>query len=283
MLTYPAIDPVAFHIPLGWLSSLTKLASYLPLSWPVYWYGLMYLFGFLLAWQLLAMRVRRSPRGFTQENLVDLLFYVALGVIIGGRLGYVIFYEPQMIWSDPIAILKTWNGGMSFHGGLLGVVVATLIYAKQIHKHLLAVTDLFLPVLPIGLGLGRIGNFINAEMWGQVTTVPWGMVFPNGGPLPRHPSQLYEFLLEGVLLFIILWCYSRKPKPMGAVSGLFLIGYGIFRCFIEFFRDLEPQNAGYVAFGWFTEGQMLSLPMILAGILMMLWAYRHHSQPRGNL
>ncbi|TAK74237.1 MAG: prolipoprotein diacylglyceryl transferase [Gammaproteobacteria bacterium] len=255
MLTYPTINPIAFHI----------------FSWPVYWYGLMYLIGFVAGWGLLALRARRSPGAFTSDQLSDIVFYAALGAIIGGRLGYILFYDGQTLISDPLFIFQTWKGGMSFHGGLLGVLIALWLFARKLGKPFLALTDLVAPVVPIGLGAGRIGNFINGELWGRITTVPWGMVFPNGGPYPRHPSQLYEFFLEGVVLFLILWIYSSKPRPLGAVSGLFAIGYGVFRCTVEFFREPDAP-IGYF-FGWLTEGQLLSLPLILVGIILLIWAY----------
>jgi phosphatidylglycerol---prolipoprotein diacylglyceryl transferase len=258
MLTYPTINPVAFHIG----------------SWPVYWYGLMYLVGFLGGWGVLSLRVRYSPRGFTQDQLSDVVFYSAVGAIIGGRFGYMLFYDWRALFSDPLFIFKTWMGGMSFHGGLLGVLIALVLCAKKLKKPFLALTDLMSPAVPIGLGAGRIGNFINGELWGRVTDVPWSMVFPHAGTLPRHPSQLYEFALEGVLLFIILWVYSRKPKPLGAVSGLFAICYGVFRCIAECFREPDLP-IGYVAFGWLTEGQLLSVPLILVGLVLMIWAGKH--------
>jgi phosphatidylglycerol:prolipoprotein diacylglycerol transferase len=261
MLTYPEINPVAFHLG----------------SWPVYWYGLMYLVGFLGGWGFLSWRLRRSDRGFTQDELSDIVFFAAIGAIAGGRLGYMLFYDFFGLISNPLTVLQTWKGGMSFHGGLLGVVVAIFFSARKMHKPFLALTDLISPVVPIGLGAGRIGNFINSELWGRVTDVPWAMVFPNAGPYPRHPSQLYEFLLEGVVLFIILWVYSRKIRPLGAVSGLFAICYGIFRIFVEFFREPDTQ-VGYLAFGWLTEGQLLSLPLVLVGIALMVWAYRNKTK-----
>lgn len=257
MLNYPNIDPVAFHIG----------------SWPVYWYGLMYLVGFGAGWILLSWRLRTSPRGFTQEQLSDIAFFAALGAIIGGRLGYMLFYDWANLIADPLLIFQTWKGGMSFHGGLLGVLVAMWLCARKFHSTFLTLTDFIAPIVPIGLGAGRIGNFINGELWGRATTVPWGMVFPNGGPVPRHPSQLYEFLLEGVVLFIILWIYSRKVRPLGAVSGVFALGYGIFRFTVEFFREPDAQ-IGYIAFDWLTEGQLLSIPLILVGIILIVWAYR---------
>lgn len=256
MIAYPSINPVAFHI----------------FSWPVYWYGLMYLVGFVAGWALLSLRTHYSPRGFTQEQVSDIVFYTALGAIIGGRLGYMLFYDWRVLLSDPLLIFQTWKGGMSFHGGLLGVLVAMLIFARKTHKPFLALTDFVAPFVPIGLGAGRIGNFINGELWGRVTDVSWGMVFPNAGSLPRHPSQLYEFTMEGVLLFLILFIYSWKPRPMGAVSGMFALFYGIFRCIAEFFREPDVQ-IGYL-FGGITEGQLLSLPLILVGIILLVYSYR---------
>lgn len=251
MLTYPQIDPVAFYLG----------------SWPVHWYGLMYLVGFLGGWAILSLRLRYHNRGFTQEQLADIVFYAALGAIIGGRLGYMLFYDWRILFSDPLMVFQTWRGGMSFHGGLIGTFIALYLCAKKIKKPVLALTDLIAPAVPIGLGAGRIGNFINGELWGRVTTMPWGMVFPNAGPMPRHPSQLYEFALEGIVLFMILWVYSRKPRALGAVSGVFAIFYGIFRCSIEFFREPDAP-IGYF-FGWVTEGQLLSIPLIAIGLLLL--------------
>ncbi len=257
MLTYPMMNPVALQLG--------------PLA--IHWYGLMYLFGFIAGWALLVMRVRHSPRGFTSEQIADILFYAALGIILGGRLGYMFFYNFDDAIHHPLQILWIWQGGMSFHGGLLGVIIAMFLYARKIGKSLGDITDLIVPVVPIGLGAGRIGNFINGELWGRVTDMPWGMVFPTGGDLPRHPSQLYEFFLEGVLLFLVLWFFSKKERPRWAVSGLFLLLYGIFRFTVEFFRNPDPQ-INFVAFGWMTEGQLLSFPMIVIGFMILLWAYR---------
>ncbi len=256
MLLYPHINPIAFHVG--------------PVA--VHWYGLMYLFGFLFGWALLALRLKLSPRGFTLAQLSDVIFYTALGVVIGGRVGYMLFYAWPDFLADPWLLFQVWKGGMSFHGGLVGVMVALWLYGRTIGKSMGEIGDLIVPVVPIGLGAGRIGNFINGELWGRVTNVSWGMVFPNAGDLPRHPSQLYEFLLEGVLLFLILWIFSSKPRPRWAVSGVFLICYGVFRFCVEFFREPDIQ-IGYIAFGWVTKGQLLSLPMIIAGIIMLIWAY----------
>jgi phosphatidylglycerol:prolipoprotein diacylglycerol transferase len=193
-------------------------------------------------------------------------------VVFGGRLGYVLFYKPAYYFAHPLEILAVWHGGMSFHGGFLGVLLAMLYIARKYQVHWLAITDFIAPLVPPALGAGRIGNFINGELWGRVTDVPWGMVFRGAGPLPRHPSQLYEFALEGVLLFVILWRYSARPRPRGAVSAMFLIGYGVLRFIAEFFR--QPDNfLGLLAFN-LTMGQWLSLPMIIVGIVMLAWALR---------
>ncbi len=256
MLTYPNIDPVAFHV----------------FSWPVYWYGLMYMVGFVAGWGLLAWRTKVSPRGFTQDQVSDIAFYAALGAILGGRLGYMFFYDAYDLFVHPLSLFQTWKGGMSFHGGLIGVLIAMTIFAYKNDKTFLELTDFIAPVVPIGLGAGRIGNFINGELWGRVTDSPFGMIFPNGGPSPRHPSQLYEFALEGVLMFLILFIYSRKPRPLGAVSGLFAICYGVFRTTIEFFREPDAQ-IGYL-YGGMTEGQLLSIPLILIGIFLLVLAYK---------
>lgn len=256
-MQYPNIDPVAFHLG----------------TWPVYWYGLMYLVGFISGWFVLSLRMRHRDLGITQTQLSDIVFYTALGAILGGRIGYMVFYDLHVLITEPWMLFETWKGGMSFHGGLLGVCLAMAFCARHFKLRWLAITDIIAPAVPLGLAAGRIGNFINGELWGRVTDVPWGMVFPLAGSAPRHPSQLYEFALEGILLFIILWSYSRKPRPLGAVSGLFAIGYGVFRFCIEFFREPDAQ-IGYLAFGWVTEGQLLSLPLIAFGVGLMVWAYR---------
>lgn len=257
---YPQIDPVALHIG--------------PLA--VRWYGLMYLLGFLCAWLLAYWRSRSSDK-WDRQLVDDLIFYSALGVIIGGRVGYMVFYEWPLLISKPWSLVAVWQGGMSFHGGLLGVMLALLLFCRHKRKHFIEVADFVVPLVPIGLGLGRIGNFINGELWGRVTDLPWGMVFPRAGPLPRHPSQLYEFVLEGVVLFVILWLYSKRRRPAGAVSGLFLLLYGVFRFMVEFVRQPDPQ-LGFIAWGWLTMGQLLSAPMVLAGIAMISWTY---TQNRG--
>ncbi len=257
MWKYPNIDPVA--VSLG------------PLK--VHWYGLMYLVGFAGAWWLARLRARKPGAPFNEEQVGDLIFYGMLGVILGGRIGYVIFYNFDKFLADPLWLFQVWTGGMSFHGGLLGVILAMWWYGRSQGVRFFDVADFVAPLVPVGLGAGRIGNFINGELWGRVTDSPWGMVFPTGGPLPRHPSQLYEFALEGVVLFILLWTYSSKPRPTMAVSGLFLVGYGTFRILVEFVREPDPQ-LGYLAWGWLTMGQVLSVPMVLAGMILMVLAYR---------
>lgn len=257
MLMYPSMNPVAFHIG----------------TWPVYWYGLMYMVGFVGGWAVLSLRARDPKFGFTQDQVSDVVFYAALGAIIGGRLGYMLFYDTHAWLNQPWLLLETWKGGMSFHGGLLGVLVGMWLLMRKFHKSFLAITDFVAPAIPIGLGAGRIGNFINGELWGRITDVPWGMVFPHVDNMPRHPSQLYEFLLEGVVLFVVLWLYSAKKRPLGAVSGLFALGYGVFRCFIECFREPDAP-IGFIAFDRVTEGQLLSIPLIIVGIALIVWAYK---------
>ncbi len=267
MIQYPQIDPVA--IQLG------------PLK--IHWYGLMYLIGFAALWWLGSRRARSTP-GWKVEEMSDLVFYGALGTILGGRLGYILFYDLESYLAAPLDIFKIWQGGMSFHGGLLGVLVALALFARKHGKTFFQVTDFVAPMVPIGLGAGRLGNFINGELWGRVTELPWAMVFPDprAGGLPRHPSQLYEALLEGLVLFIVLWVYSRKPRPVMAVSGLFLAGYGLFRFLVEFTRMPDAQ-LGFIAFGWLTMGQLLSAPMVLLGAAMIWWAYRRAGdRPHGK-
>jgi len=256
MLTYPEIDPVLLQIG--------------PLK--VHWYGLMYLIGFGLAWWLGLQRAHRPNSPITQNQLSDLVFYGALGVVLGGRFGYVLFYDLPTYLSNPSSILKVWQGGMSFHGGLIGVLVAMGWYAHRIQRRFFEVTDFIAPLVPLGLAAGRIGNFINGELWGRPTDLPWGMIFPRADHLPRHPSQLYQAALEGIALFIILWLFSQKPRPTMAISGLFLIGYGIFRFLVEFVRTPDAQ-LGFIAFNWLTMGQLLTLPMLVIGILLMTLAY----------
>lgn len=255
MLIYPEIDPVA--VSLG------------PLK--VHWYGLMYLIGFLAAWGL--GRYRAKKMGWTAEQLDDVIFYAALGVVLGGRIGYVLFYNFHEFISEPIILFKVWQGGMSFHGGLIGVLLAMLFFGKKYNYSFFTVTDFIAPLVPIGLGAGRIGNFINGELWGKPTDFVFGMVVPKLGEVARHPSSLYEAILEGVALFFIVWIYSNKPRPTRAVSGLFLIGYGVFRFAVEFVRMPDVQ-LGYLALGWLTMGQLLTLPMLLLGTFLLFKAYQ---------
>jgi phosphatidylglycerol---prolipoprotein diacylglyceryl transferase len=261
MLTYPHIDPILLAIG--------------PIK--IRWYGMMYVIGFIAAWFLAMVRAKKPNSGWTAEQVSDLIFYSAIGVVVGGRLGYMLFYNWPILITDPVSLLRIWYGGMAFHGGLIGVLIAFGYFAKKTQKTFFTVADFLTPMVPIGLGLGRIGNFINGELWGRITTVPWGMVFPNAGPFPRHPSQLYEFFLEGVVLFTILWWYSSKPRAPMAVSGLFLVLYGCFRIFCELFRQPDVQ-IGFLAFDWLTEGQLLSVPMIIAGAIMLILSRRHAKQ-----
>jgi len=265
MLTYPQIDPVLIQV--GFVK--------------VHWYGVMYLVAFGLAWWLGTYRTRRPNAIITAEQMGDLLFYCALGVVLGGRIGYILFYDFPHYIAEPLAILEIWKGGMSFHGGLLGVLLATWLYGRQIQRRFFELTDFIAPLVPLGLAVGRIGNFINGELWGRATDVPWAMIFPHpaAGGIPRHPSQLYQAALEGLALFVILWLFSKKPRPTMAVSGLFLIGYGSFRIIAEFFRTPDAQ-LGFIAFDWLTMGQLLSVPMLLAGGLFMFLAYRWNRYPQ---
>ena len=264
----------------------------------VHWYGLMYLLGFLLAWWLGRRRIRagRLP-GVDEDGFGDLLFYGLIGVIVGGRLGSVLFYDFNTYLQNPLQVLKVWEGGMSFHGGLIGVLVAAWLWSRRHRRHFFDTMDFLAPLVPPGLGFGRIGNYIGGELWGKYTRGDWGVVFPSGLPEPyrsldpvalkaqfdagaldafaRHPSQLYQAFLEGLVLFCVLWWYSAKPRPRYAVSGLFALLYGSFRFLVEFVR-MPDAHLGYLAFGWLTMGQVLSLPLVALG-LFLLW--RSHSAP----
>lgn len=259
MLTHPNFDPVAFSVG--------------PLS--VHWYGITYLVGFAAAWGLAVWRSGKPWSPINHRQVDDLIFYGALGVVLGGRAGYVLFYNFDKFLSDPVWALKVWEGGMSFHGGLIGVIIAITLYSRRLGVGLGRMLDFVAPLVPIGLGMGRVGNFIGQELWGRPTDVAWAMVFPNDPTgLPRHPSQLYQAGLEGVLLFIILFIFSSRPRPAWSVGGLFLACYGSFRFFVEFFREPD-RHIGFDAFGWLTRGQLLSIPMILAGLIMIAVAYRN--------
>jgi len=256
MLVHPNIDPIAI--------------SFGPIA--VRWYGLMYLLGFGAAWWLGMRRISQGLAPVDRKQFDDLVFVAVLGVILGGRLGYVLFYKPGYYMSHPLEIFAVWQGGMSFHGGLLGVMLDMGFAAWRHHIPYLGITDFVAPLVPLGLAAGRMGNFINGELWGRVTTVPWGMVFRNAGDLPRHPSQLYHFALEGLTLFAILWWFSSKPRQRGRVSALFLIGYGALRFIAEFAREPDA-FLGYLTFGM-TMGQWLCLPMIAGGIALWAWSLR---------
>ncbi len=263
MPVHPFIDPVA--ITLG------------PLQ--LHWYGLMYLVGFAAFWWLGNWRARRPDSPLTPQQVGDLTFWGVVGVIVGGRLGYVFFYNFEALAQDPLLLLRIWEGGMAFHGGLVGVLVVMWWFAHRIGTTFLRIGDFVAPLIPIGLGAGRIGNWINGELWGKPTDLPWAMIFPAADYLPRHPSQLYQAFLEGVVLFTILWVVSRKPRPTGLVSGLFLLLYGSFRFAVEFVR-LPDAHIGYLAFGWLTMGQLLSVPLILAGMALIGWSTRTPSHGR---
>ncbi|MCC6474221.1 MAG: prolipoprotein diacylglyceryl transferase [Burkholderiales bacterium] len=256
MLIHPDFDPVAVSIG--------------PLA--VRWYGLMYLAGFGLFFFLARYRARRDAwRGASYALVDELLFWGVLGVVAGGRLGYVLFYKPGFYLEHPLEVFMVWQGGMSFHGGLLGVVAAMWLVCRRHGIGFLRVADFVAPLVPCGLAAGRLGNFINAELWGRVSDVPWAMVFRGAGPEPRHPSQLYQFGLEGLLLFVMLWIYSARERPPGAVCAAFLAGYGVLRFAVEYFR--EPDDfLGILALGM-SMGQWLSLPMALAGAALYVWAY----------
>jgi phosphatidylglycerol:prolipoprotein diacylglycerol transferase len=258
MLVHPQFDPVALHLG--------------PVA--IHWYGLMYLLAFAQVILLGRWCIAHRPwGGWSVKMLDDALFYGVLGTILGGRLGYILFYKPAEYLADPLDILKVWEGGMSFHGGFLGVIIAMALFARRHRLRWLAVTDFIAPLVPLGLAAGRLGNFINGELWGRATDLPWGMVFPQAADgIARHPSQLYQFAGEGLLLFVILWLYSSRPRPLGAVSGVFLIGYGALRFLAEFAR--EPDGfLGLLGLG-LSMGQWLSLPMVFAGVIMLRWAQR---------
>jgi len=232
----------------------------------VSWYGLMYVFGFLASYFLVLYQMKKKDFGITRQEVDSLYFYLALGLIIGARLGYVLFYDLPLYLKNPLEILSIWHGGMSFHGGLIGVLLSYFLFCWKNKKSFWKIADLFVVTAPLGLGFGRIGNFINGELYGRVTQVPWGMIFPKGGPLPRHPSQLYESALEGGVLFLILWFLKDKKLPPGGLLAVFLSLYGGFRFFLEFFREPDVQ-LGFVL-GPFTMGQVLSSFMIAAGIFL---------------
>lgn len=265
MLTHPQFNPIAFslgHYDLPLLGSI---------SLDIRWYGLMYLIGFAAAWGLGRWRVRRADAPINAAQLSDLVFWGAVGVILGGRIGYVLFYSWGHFVDNPLMLFRVWEGGMSFHGGFLGVLTVAALFSLRHSISLAKLSDFIVPLTPIGLGAGRLGNFINGELYGRISDVPWAMSFRQPG-IYRHPSQLYQFFLEGVVLFSVLWLFSRKPRPVMSVTGLFLIGYGFARFVVEFFREPDA-HLGYLT-GGLTMGQWLSLPMIVIGAVMFYLAYR---------
>lgn len=275
MLVHPEIDPVA--LSLGSFTVLGKTIG--PVQ--VHWYGLMYLFAFIAAWLIGRYRASAKHSPVNPQQVEDLVFYGAIGAVLGGRMGYVFFYNFAVWLDDPLLIFRVWQGGMSFHGGLLGVIIAMLFYSHRINRNLIDVSDFMAPLVPLGLGFGRLGNFIGQELWGRASDLPWAMVFPKEGPnaIARHPSQLYQAFLEGVLLFIILFWFSKKPRPRGAICSLFLLVYGCFRLLVEFTRQPDA-HIGFDFFGWMTRGQVLSIPMILVGGGLLLWSYNRENLRR---
>jgi len=264
VLTYPHINPIALSVPLPFTDRALD----------IHWYGIMYLVAFGLCWWLGRVHARRKHVALVPDEVSDLLLYVALGVVIGGRIGYMLFYAFPLWVHDPLMVLRVWEGGMSFHGGLLGVLIAMALYAWNTQRTFFQISDFVAALTPIGLFCGRMGNFIGGELWGRPAdpSLPWAMIFPHVDNVPRHPSQLYEAGLEGIVLFLIVWLYARKPRPAMAVSGLFALGYGVFRFCLEFFRQPDPQ-LGFIAFGWLTMGQLLSAPLVLVGLAMLVLAY----------
>ena len=271
MLTHPKIDPVALQLG--------------PLA--IHWYGLTYLAAFGLFMLLANLRLKHEPyaslqgaAAWSRKDIEDMLFLGVLGTVVGGRLGYCLFYKPEFYLANPLQILFIWQGGMSFHGGLLGVIASQLWFARSRGKPVWQVLDFIAPCVPLGLAAGRVGNFINGELWGRAAdpSLPWAMVFPQSGTnIPRHPSQLYQFALEGVLLFVVLWLYARKPRKMGQVSAVFLVGYGAFRFIAEYFREPDS-HLGVLALKM-TMGQWLCLPMIFGGVLLWVWAETREDAP----
>ncbi len=267
MLQHPKFDPIAFSLGKYDLPIIGDI------SLDIRWYGLMYLVGFACAWLLGRYRASKPGSGWTKEQVGDIIFYGAMGIIVGGRLGYTFFYGMDQFLSNPGSIIKVWEGGMSFHGGFIGVMVAMIFFARKYKKTFAEVVDFLVPLAPTGLAAGRMGNFINGELWGRVSDVPWAMSFEQAG-IYRHPSQLYEFALEGVLLFIIIWWFSSKPRPKLAIAGLFTMLYGAFRFCVEFFREPDA-HIGFDA-GWLTRGQILSSTMILVGLCIIIITYKKH-------
>ncbi len=263
MLQHPQLDPIALQLG--------------PIA--IHWYGLMYLLGFAAVWLLGRSRIRKGKTDFTMRELEDIIFYSVIGVIVGGRLGYTLIYKPAYYLSHPLEILYIWEGGMSFHGGLIGVILVLVWYAHRCGRHFLEVGDFIAPMIPIGLAAGRWGNFVNGELWGRPTDMPWGMVFPHVDALARHPSQLYQMAFEGLLLFAFLWWYSAKPRKRGQVSAMFLIGYGVARFLVEFTR--EPDNFLGLLAGGLSMGQLLCIPMVVAGAIILWYSGRSSLRQQG--
>ena len=273
MLLQPDIDPIAL--------SIGPLFGYGPIN--LYWYGITYIIGFLGAYLIGTYQARKSNSGWNQTEVNDLVFYCALGGMIGGRIGYMVFYNFNVLIADPMQMIRFWEGGMSFHGGLLGSMVSLAMFSKVYNKNYFDVFDFGSPMVPLGLLSARIGNFIGGELWGRATDLPWGMVFRNAeaGGIARHPSQLYQAFLEGFVLFVVMIWYTSKPKPRMGTLGLFLICYGSFRFIVEFVRQPDV-GLGFIAFGWLTMGQLLSLPMIIGGVVFMSLGYRLYPVARNE-
>jgi len=269
-MTFPAIDPVFFSIGPFQFNLFGHLYTFGPLQFR--WYGLMYVLTFIATYFLLRAEIKRKNYPLTTEDLADLVFYGAVGVVLGGRIGYILFYNLGFYLSNPLHVFAVWEGGMAFHGGLLGVLTGILLFARRKKLTFFTVMDMVAQCAPIGLGLGRIGNFINGELYGRVTDVPWGIVFPGGGDLPRHPSQLYEATLEGVVLFFLVRFAAKRSTITAVPSWTFCAGYGLFRCIVEFFRQPDVQIGTFQ--GLFSMGQLLSFPMFLIGIFMLFHLVR---------
>jgi phosphatidylglycerol---prolipoprotein diacylglyceryl transferase len=270
MFVYPNPDPIAFSIGPFDLPGIDRPLG--PLE--VHWYGITYLIGFVAGWWLARRRAAQPGSTWTPALVDDLIFMCAVGVILGGRIGWMLVYGTDRLLAEPLSILRIWEGGMSFHGGLVGTILALAWFARQHGRRVIDVLDFTAPLPAIGFGAGRIGNFINGELWGKPTDVPWAFIV-NGQAL--HPSQLYEALLEGLVLFVLIWWFTSRPRPRWAPSGLFGVGYGVFRFLVEFVR-VPDENRGYLLFGWVTTGQLLSLPMIIVGTWMLVIAYRRNER-----
>ncbi|HAK53170.1 MAG TPA: prolipoprotein diacylglyceryl transferase [Gammaproteobacteria bacterium] len=256
MWHYPELDPVALQLG--------------PLA--IHWYAISYIVGIVLAWWTIGIRNTRYNLGWSAEAISDLIGYGVFGVILGGRIGYMLFYGTDQLIDNPLSLFKLWQGGMSFHGGLLGVMVAVFLYAKKHDRKFFPIMDLIAPSVPLALGSGRIGNFINGELPGRVSELPWAVIYP-GDVIARHPSSLYQAAIEGLVLFVVLWFFAAKSRPPMAVAGMFLFAYGLLRGFTELFREPDT-HIGFVAFGWITTGQLLSLPMLLCGLVILVISYR---------